>query len=298
MNKEIYENYEAFYCMLTSVTMLSNTCSQKLTDDGKKVIELVVNAYGLDDDLIKTFQDVILTKLAEVSLISDAKAFYNSEGPSEEESDAVLLEAKGSVLEEIYNLGYNARVNMHRFDYTHYTSYEPHIRFFIIQQESVSGNIIATRQVGIMKMLGIGCRQSTEEAISRLFQCTLWGDIPSMYLLATCYDSTDNDEKSHIFFQLAELCSKYLHTGVTVLPSSETENVSEEAKTYYAYVSTILQDVILAYHAENIDFSFVEAITSDELDYFQRMNYINNYDRKEWKNVTNSAVKPSKRIGF
>lgn len=298
MIEQIFENYEAFRCMVTSVTLLSNTHSKKLCDDGKKIIEFIGNAYGFDGELISECQSLILDKLCEIALISDAKAFYNTESDADETTNSVLFEIKGNVLEEIYHLGYRPGKDMRPFDYSHYVAYEPHVRFCVIQAQSISGNILATRQVGIMKMLGIGCEQSVDDAISRLFQCTLWGDIPSMYLLATCYDAQDKDDKSHVFFQLAELCTRYLKTGVTVLPQAEKEWVCEEAITYYAYISTILQDVILAYKAENIDFSFVEAITSDSLDYFRRMNYINNYERKEWKNVTNSAVQPSKKIGF
>ena len=72
----------------------------------------------------------------------------------------------------------------------------------------------------------------------------------------------------------------------------------KEAQTYYVYISSIKQDVVYAYDKTAIDFSFVEAITSDSLDYFEKMEYINNYEKKEWKNVTNSSEKPPKKLGF
>ncbi len=299
MTSDIFENYEAFYTMLASTTMLSNTQTKEVETDSEKVIEFIGNAYGLNEDLIAHCKEMILQKLAPVALISDAKALYNSVEPQERHLDeTVLCEIKCNVLEEIYNLGYSDHSKLHRFDYTHYNTYQPYIRFYKIQTESATGDIVATRQVGIMKMLGIGCEKNTFEAIARLFQCVIWADIPSMYLLAHCYDAIQNDEKSQLFYQLAELCSKYLYSGVTVLPQEAKNAVSEDAASYYTYISSILQDVILAYKVFDIDFSFVEAITSDSLDYFARMNYINNYNKKEWKNVTNSAIKPAKPIGF
>lgn len=298
MPSDIFENYEAFYTMLISTTMLSNTMTKDVAADSEKVIEFVGKAFGLNANLIEQCKDVVLRKLSSVALISDAKALYNSVQPQDKhDEETILFEIKSNVLEEIFNLGSNNGKHNH-FDYTHYNAYEPHVRFFKISEESLGGNIIATRQVGIMKMLGIGCEKNVFEAISRLLQCSLWADVPSMYLLAHCYAAVGNDEKSAIFYQLANLCGKYLTGGITVLPQEARNAVSEDAATYYAYVSTILQDVILAYKVFDVDFSFVEAITSDNLDYFQRMNFINNYDKKEWKNVTNSAIRPSKRIGF
>lgn len=37
---------------------------------------------------------------------------------------------------------------------------------------------------------------------------------------------------------------------------------------------------------------------SKSLDYFDRMNLINNFDKKEWKNITNSSNKPKEKLGF
>lgn len=299
MPSEIFENYEAFYTMLVSTTMLSNTITKDVAADSEKVIDFVGKAFGLNARLIEQCKDIVLRKLSFVALISDAKAMYNSVQPQDKhDEETVLCEIKSNVLEEIFNLGGNNHDRLRHFDYTHYNAYEPHVRFFKICQASSTGNIVATRQVGIMKMLGIGCEKNVYEAISRLLQCSIWADVPSMYLLAHCYAAIGNDEKSQIFLQLAKLCEKYLLAGITVLPQEARNAVSEDAAIYYAYVSTILQDVILAYKVFDIDYSFVEAITSDSLDYFQRMNFINNYDKKEWKNVTNSAIRPSKRIGF
>lgn len=94
------------------------------------------------------------------------------------------------------------------------------------------------------------------------------------------------------------MSEKYLKSGYTILPDAVKNLYSKEAQTYYVYISSIKQDVVYAYDKTAIDFSFVEAITSDSLDYFEKMEYINNYEKKEWKNVTNSSEKPPKKLGF
>ena len=89
-------------------------------------------------------------------------------------------------------------------------------------------------------------------------------------------------------------------TVAKVLPKEEKDAYSEEARTYYVYISTIRQDVVYANNKLDIDFSFLEALASEELDYYDRMKYINKYSEKEWKNVTNSSERPKavKTLGF
>ena len=103
---------------------------------------------------------------------------------------------------------------------------------------------------------------------------------------------------SQIFTEVAVLADKYLHAGYTVVSSEDKEKYSQKAIETYLLISSILQDVVYAQNKQNIDFSFVEAILSPELDYFKRMYFVNNYERKEWRDVTNSAHNPANKIGF
>ena len=82
------------------------------------------------------------------------------------------------------------------------------------------------------------------------------------------------------------------------MPEKDKANYSEEAVIYYIYISSILQDIVFANKIEDIDYSFIEALRCENLDYYKRMYFINNYERKEWKDITNSAENPSKKIGF
>ena len=299
MTSEIFKNYDAFYNMLISVTIMSNAQTDELERDGKKIIDFIGKAYRLEKKFIDLCTDVILEQLTPLALISEQQAIYKMRKVGEPFSpSAVLLDIKGEVLNTIQNIGRDHdTVNRSWFDYTHYKTYEPHVRYSKLSTTSSIGDITATRQVGILKALGIGCDKDLSEAKKRLYQCVMWGDIPSMYLLSHCYKLSRDKENEELFYQVALLCEKYLNAGVTVLPEEATKRYSDSACTYFVYISTILQDVIIAYNKKRIDFSFIEAISTPSLDYFDKMNFINNYDRKEWKNITNSSAKPSK-YGF
>ncbi len=299
--EEIFKNYEVFYNMVLSTTIMSNTMTEQMEADSKKIIEFIGKAYGKNKKFIGKCSKAILDELVSLGLTTDQQAVYSNREFGDEYSDKdVLFDIKGDVLSKLQNMGDtdNVEVNANWFDYSHYKTYQAYVRFAKINTTSASGNLISTRQIGILKALGIGCDKDIDEAIKRFSQCVFWGDIPSMYLLAYTYLLADNKEKSVLFYDVADLAKNYLNAGYTVLPDCVKESYGEEARTYYVYISSIKQDIIYAYNKNSIDFSFIEAITADSLDHFQRMYYINNYDKKEWKNITNSAEKPTKRIGF
>lgn len=300
MTSEIFKNYDVFYNMLISVTIMSNAQTDELEADGRKIVDFIGKAYRLDKKFIDLCSDVILEQLTPLARISEQQAIYKTRKVGEPFSEnAILLDIKGEVLNTIQDIGKgHDTVNSSWFDYTHYKTYEPYVRFSKLSTTSSIGDITATRQVGLLKALGIGCDKDLGEAKNRLYQCVMWGDIPSMHLLSYCYKLSRNKEKEELFHQVATLCEKYLNAGVTVLPEDAKSKFSGEACTYFVYISSILQDVIIAYNKKRIDFSFIEAISSPALDYFDKMRYINAYDKKEWKNVTNSSAKPGKKLGF
>lgn len=301
MEKNIFENYDAFYNMVLCTTIMSNAQTEEYKKDAEKIIQFIGEAYKFQVDFINNCKTLILDKLITLGLITDQQAVYSSRefGDNYSDDDA-LFDIKGDVLSKLQDISRSksAEINDSWFDYSHYKTYQANVRFSKINTTSSCGNLIATRQVGILKALGIGCVQNLQEAINRLSQCVFWGDIPSMHLLAHAYHLLGNEKKSLMFYELAVLSDKYLLAGSTVLPADAIDEYSEEARLYYIYISTIKQDIIYALNKKDIDFSFIEAITSDNLDYFQIMEYINNYESKEWKNVTNAIERPSVHLGF
>ncbi len=299
--KEIFKNYETFYNMVLSTTIMSNTITPGMERDGKKIIEFIGNAYKQEQAFIERSTKIILEELSSLGLTIDQQAVYGSRVLGDEYSDKdVLFDIKGDVLSKLQSVGENMGVegNKNWFDYSHYKTYDPYVRFAKINVTAATGNLISTRQVGILKALGIGCDKDLNEAIARFKQCVFWGDIPAAYYAAYAYELLGDEKKAKLYFEVAELVKTYINTGCTVLPDEVKSRYSAEACVYYVYIASIKQDIVYAYEKKNIDFSFIEAIISDDIDYFDRMYHINNYERREWKNITNSSQKPIKRIGF
>lgn len=301
MHGEVLKNYEAFNTMLTATVIMSNTPSGTFLSDCDKIIDFVATAYDFNQALLQNCKELIYKSLAPISLTADKNAVYSGRRYGDILSDEdVLYDIKCNVISTFERLAKSNLpcINPDWFDYTHYFSYNAFVRFQEIKQSASGGNVIANRQLAILLALGIGCEKDLEESADRLLRGAFWGDIPSIKLLALVLKLKGDKKSAKVFNQTALLADKYLYAGYTVIPQSEQEKYQKEALTYYVYISSILQDVVYAYNMQNIDYSFIEALLSDKLDYYKRMYFINNYDRKEWKDITNSAENPTKKIGF
>lgn len=299
--KELFENYLPFYNMVLSSTIMSNSQSEAFRNDSKAIIDFIGKAFLLDNNFIQKATDVILNQLISLGLTTDQQAVYSGRkfGDSYEDTDS-LFDIKGDVLTTLNAIGNKLPMASSWFDYSSYKTYQPNIRFYHINETSSTGELITTRQAGILRILGIGCEVNCTEAIKRFSQSAFWGDIPSMYYLAYAYKLAGDDVNSKIFYEVAHLSTKYLNAGYTVLPDEDKRNNSVEACDWYAIISSIKRDIVCNIERREphslIDFSFIEVITLDSLDYSSRMQITNNYEKKEWKTVTNSPVR--KKMGF
>lgn len=287
--------------MLVSTTIMSNTKTPECDADMEKIIEFIGKAYRLNDDFIAECKDVILNKLSLLALTTDQQAIYGARRYGEDYSDEnALFDIKGDVLNKIQSIAQetkNADINDGWYDYSHYKTYQSTVRASKISITSGCGNILATRQMGILHALGMGVKKSFEDSIMRLTQCTYWGDIPSAYYLAYVYSLTGNEEEAKIYTEVATLMTKYLSMGVTIIPTKEKDSFSDKAIVLYSFISSIKQDIVYAYKHFDIDFSFVEALLLPELSAEKKMYFINHYEKKEWKELTNSYHYRNK-IGF
>ncbi len=300
MTKEFFKrHYNALYTMLISTSMLSNTRTEHFFRDSRDVISYIAKAYNLSDDELEYCINAI-EGVSSVNLIADQLAVFSSRGGDEELSDdEILVDLKGEVL-LLYNRlskGDVPYVNPVWFDYNRYIPYNPEIRYYEINIASATGDVITTREAGLMKALGLGCDRDYVEAERRFKQCLYWGDNASAHLLTRLYELLGNKEKADLYGEVAELCDRYLNSGITIVPNEVKANYSEAACTEFAYISSIKLDIVYPYKRNEIDFSFVEAFLSDDLDFYQKMRFINNYERKEWREVTNSSTRPVK-LGF
>ncbi len=301
MLDNIFKNYEAFYTMLTSTMLMSNTPSGTFVKDCDQIIKFICDSYNLSDEIFQECKNCIYKNLAPIKLVIDKKAVFSNRQFSDTLTDAdVLDDIKCDVISTFERIAESKLpyINPDWLDYTHYLSYNAFVRYQEIKLVASGGNVIANRQIGILSALGIGLEKNLKESVDRLIRCALWGDIPSIKILAHVYKLTGDEKNAKIFSQTANLADKYLHSGHTVVSKEDKEKYLEEAVTNYLLTSSILQDVVYAYNKQSIDFSFIEAILSEDLDYYKRMYYINNYERKEWRDVTNSARNPAKKVGF
>lgn len=304
MFEQVFKNYEAFYNMVLSTTILTNKLNEQFEKDATQIIDFIGNAYGLDEGLIEQCKKLILNDLMSISLISDATALYSRRTFEVEclEVDA-LYDIKCDVLSKLDsmfkdNTLLQKDINPSWFDFHHYKSYEPYVRFRKINFTSGVGDPICTKQAGIMKILGIGTKIDIEEGIKRLLQSAFWGDISSIKFVAYVYKQQENEDKCKLFTQLATLCDKYLLLGKTELDDDIKKDYMEAATSYYSIIASIKQDIILRFSVYDIDFSFVEVVLKKSLQFKQIMKYINEYREGKWKEETNSSYSSETRIGF
>lgn len=301
MIKDIFDHYTPFYDMIMATTLMSNSISDQLNEDFAHIINFVGKAYGLDQALIDEMYYIITNDLAKIGKTTDQQAIYNARHLGDSYNDAdVLFDIKGDVLYAIASMVKRHQYNFNEgwFDYSHYKTYNAKVRFAKLQATSCNGNPTITKQVGILRALGIGCQQDYDGAIWRLTQCAFWGDISSIYYLAYVYKLKKDTVNAKIWAEVSQIAQQYLLSGRTVLPKSTREKYSEEACTYYVYISSIVQDIIRPQRKPDIDFSFIEAITTSSLSYSEVMSYINSYETYKWRDLTNSSQKPKNAIGF
>ena len=106
----------------------------------------------------------------------------------------------------------------------------------------------------------------------------------------------ENNDEYSVMNEVTKLCTEYMYLGLTMLPKNV--NYSEKAKEIFVYISSIFQDVVKASNLDDIVFSFVEAILLENLSYNDRMRLINNFQRGEFKELTNAYIRENIKIGF
>ena len=297
---KLFDNYEVFYNMLLSASVMTNTYSRDAVDDCSRIIRFIGEAYGVSDEYIAEAERVILDELTPISTVGDAVAFDAAKTFDGEHTDFDrYAEVKCDILAGLENLRKHTYLeNPGWVDYSHLCVYQPQMRYRKLSEHSVTGDLISTRQTAILLTLGIGCKPDVSAAQRKLLQCALWGDIPSAILLAHTARITD-DPRAKYLTEYASLLTEYLAYGITVLHDDVKAANTSEACLLYVYTSSIKYDVVYSLGNPKIDFSFLEVIMSD-IPFAEKMTYIDEYERKVWKKRTNAATEAVKsaKIGF
>ncbi|MBO7390531.1 MAG: hypothetical protein J6U39_03700 [Clostridia bacterium] len=301
MYEKIIENNEAFEVMLICTTAMSNATSPAFEADARKVISFVGEAYSMDPATLALCEDVILGDLMALSLTNDRLALYRGRSMSGSYSEIdPLFDMKANVMAKFSHLPEQTRtLNVEWFNYSHYMAYHPVVRYSTLLQTATTGEVWPAMTVGVLTALGIGCERNYLYAIERLKQCAYWGYTPALLLLSHTYELNGDVEKAVDFKTIHDLCRRYMLLGKTELP--ETESVNTFVKETFSVIASIFYDVVRGYDLPNINYSFVEAITSPALTFSEVMHFINNYQRTSanWRDVTNPSNDSRKRtVGF
>lgn len=296
----ISDCYEPATACLEAAVLLSNGINGAYEADARGVIRLICLAYDRED-VSAELEYALLHQLCDIKTSIDGRIFLSQNMSIEgaDEDVQLLAQNKCRILCDFSAMIKNSPdiSAYHCLDYSSVRTYNAGVRYAELSAASAAGNPAIVRQVGIMQALGIGCEKNAGNAIRRLKQCSMWGDICSMRLLAKLHAAEGERERAETTAELADLCSLYLKEGITVLPDAVQKKEKKEAVELYNCVSTIYYDLVMRGRLRNIDLSFVEALLHTK-SYSKRMEHINNYKQELWKDETNPGAKISAPIGF
>ena len=296
---KVLSSYDAFYNMVLVTTLLSNVADEKFDKDATEIIKLIAKAYEYDEKTTAECIKLITDDLVAISTKADVVAYTQSrEYNTVNDEINNLYSVKCDVISIINSIDCQdlADFNKKWFDYRIYKPYCPEIRFSQLTKTASSGDIITNKAVAIMCYLGIGTKKNVASSILRLKQCALWGDMFSVNMLKYILGA-EKDPQYEVYRDLVKL-EPYFNEGRTLIPSSDKNEYNEIAKQLFVCIASIKQDIVLLGKVKNIDFSFVEVILLDSIDYYEKLYYINNYHKQEWKEETNSSEDPSRIMGF
>ena len=302
MNKKfnLSDMYEPAMACLGSAVLLSNDYSTAYYENADKIIEFICSAYG-KKGLAENLKQTLLHSLSEIITVLDCRLFL-SHGMTVDGADdfpQLLAQNKCRMICSFCDIANRQPADpaYHCLDYSFVRKYNPVLRYAELSYASAGGIVSVVRLVGIMQALGIGCEKNIQNAVRRLKQCAMWGDICSMRLLGSLYANEGDAHNAEIFDRLALLCVEFLKEGVTVLPDESAEGNLQEAVELYNCISSIYYDLVVRSQIQNIDLSFVEALLHTD-NYKKRLEYINNYEKGLWKEETHSSVSSIPSIGF
>ena len=293
-------SYLAMNDILLSSTMLSNNFNEQLEKDTLLIIDFVSKVFNLKEKDVLKYQDLVLNDLTILSTDNDVEYYVydNAAKDYPKISEPLYLKAKTIIkLSDIYSEFQKTGKEWFAFDYRNLRDYYPGMRFEEIENASTCGNIDINKVTAILLALGIGCKKNVGAAINRFKQCAYWGDVSSLFYLAYLYQEKKDEKQASLYQNLASLSDAFLE-GRTMLSKEEAKKYDEETRQNYVIISSIKQDIVLAESKKNIDYSFVEVILLDSIDYYTKMGFINKYNQKEWKEITNSSFDPKKKLGF
>lgn len=296
-------NVESFEQMILATSLLSNNSSIAWKNDSKKIIEFICESYDISKSDCNKYKDIIIEEISNLCLLQEYVGLQELKEYDEEYSELdFYYDIKGKILTRIKGiseeLSQKGNIYDFEFNYTNYTSYHSPSRFNTILKTATYGNPQLTCQIGLMLATGIGVEKDLDTAILRFKQCAYWGYIPAIKYLAYTYKLLKDTENYNIYSDLYEICLNELFNGVTLLPEEKYKKYNKEATNIFSFIASIYRDIVIGFEIPNINFSFLEVIFSNRISNDEKMKYINEYNKSEWKEVTNSTYKSFQSFGF
>lgn len=307
MKKEIIEkinnNFEAFYSMVISSTMISTYNCPQANDDAEKTIRFIGDAFKLDRIYIDDFIDCILNSMMNIGLISDYHAIASTELLDNEDRDNLeLYEIKGQALEEISISermcfsSYDSRIvsdikEKMKYGYFHHI-YNSKMRFWSIQKRSENGELLSTRQLAILYSLGIGCEKNIERAEKLFLRCVFWGDKISAMLLNYLHQINNSAKYEDGLF---EKVYKLIQED-SALISDPKELSFRKENELYNLIRLVKNTVIISRSRYCVNIELVDYLADKRIPYHEKVAFVLNFSEKEWRK--NLFCEEKNIIGF
>lgn len=287
-------NIKALEMMIISTTLLGNDSSIEWEEDAVKVLKFIGKAFNLEKKELKELSEKIILAATTISNSEDATITL-IEGVSDQGLGEVEY-LKGKIL--LYLQSLFDRDQLHFMDYRYPNPYFPNLLFYNTSKTAKEGYILSVRELGLFYYLGIGVAPDANRAKKLLWNCVYWADEFSLYILKAIALEEKNEAEHQKLEQLISLLELGLYDGTTEI--NDEADYSVTVQETYKLISSIFHDIILNDDRNRhiINSSFIEVMKLSRLTYEQKMAYINEYNRGEWKNESNKITSSETNIGF
>lgn len=285
-------HYQAFYEMVFTIALVANVSTPEFDADARKIVGLIGSAYGLEEDVINLFGDLIVDELTALPTWKSACAYTENIPANFPHKDAYAI--KADVIYALHNLADPYLNEPHfpipeRFNCATYVPYFPSLRRNELQHAAAMGNLACNRALALFEELGLGGEKDHEGALIRLKQCAYWGDGLSFRLLALLGEGKTKE----IFAKMVDLIPQ-LNAGQLHLGKDEDPELAEA----YEVIAATRQSIVFSLLIDKIDYSYVEAIMAPDIPLSQKLLYAKYYQARGWKEATNSPKNNAARFGF
>lgn len=290
-------NLKALELMILSSTLLGNSNSLLMQEDTKLLLNFLGRSFDLKEDELEKAIKNILGVSSKIETVGDADVFLIDE--ISEENTVIYEYLKSRMI--LYLQSFSNATTLHWLDYRYVNPYNCKVHAYNISNLAKEGYLIAVRHLALLHILEIGVSKDIPRAKKLLWNAVFWGDELSLYILKQVFLLEKNKEEYQHVKDLIVLTEQGLYEGTTEIQNEQAYET--KTKEVYKLTSSILRDIILAEYdisksRQIINLSFVEVMLLQSLSFEDKMKYINEYARGEWKKETNKIINKKENIGF